>query len=142
MNPQNKKEDTSIYPNNKDWVDYTVDIHDGWADDVALVYPDGGWKPEEGELTTLDLETDGTSFGKSPEGYADAENSPTAAEIIQQSQTAVKPKTHYFRTFLIIWLGLLAIAIAFALGYFYDFLDSYEIAYQTSLPYHMMDNIM
>lgn len=143
MNRQNKKKDTSIYPKDKDWVNYTVDIHDGWADDVALVYPEGGWKPDEGELTTLDLESDDEGKLTTLDlESTDEEDTKTAAEIIQKSQTAVKPKTHYFRTFLILWLGLLAIAIAFALGYFYDFLDSYEIAYQASLPYHMMDSIM
>lgn len=147
MNRQNKKGDATIYPKDKDWVNYTVDIHDGWADDVALVYPEGGWKPDEGELTTLNLETPDASFehsaGKSPSNDpSTVEDTRTAAEIVLQSQTAGKPKTHYFRTFLILWLGLLSIAISFALGYFYDFLDSYETAYQASLPYHTMDGIM
>lgn len=139
MNQQNNNEDTSLYPENKDWVNYTVDIHDGWADDVTLVYPEGGWKPDDGELTNLNLDAGGTASEHSTNNTADTK---TAEEIVQQSQTAVKPQTHYFRTFLILWLGILAIAIAFALGYFYDFLDSYETAYQASLPYHTMDNIM
>ncbi len=139
MNQQNKNKDASLYPEDEDWVNYTVDIHDGWADDVALVYPEGGWKPDEGELTNLNLDADETASEHSDRQTADAR---TAAEIVQQSQTAVKPQTHYFRIFLILWLGILAIAIAFALGYFYDFLDSYETAYQSSLPYHTMDSIM
>lgn len=153
---KNNKGNPSTYPKDSDWVNYTVDIHDGWADDVALVYPEGGWKPDDGELTNLKLETpdehsagdlpsnDSSGKTRSPytENPSDKADTRTAAEIIQQSQTAVKQKTHYFRTFLIIWLGLLSIAIAFALGYFYDFLDSYEIAYQTSLPYHTMDSVM
>lgn len=159
MNRQNPKNDTTSYPQDKDWVDYTVDIHDGWADDVALVYPEGGWKPDDDELTTLDLGDQDAAAGKKPasdtkgqqtgannnaEGTSpsDTQDSLTAAEIVQQSQGLVKPKTHYFRTFLIIWLGLLSIAIAFALGYFYDFLDAYETAYQSSRPFHMMDGIM
>lgn len=151
-----KKRKPSTYPKDSDWVNYSVDIHDGWADDVALVYPEGGWKPDDGELTNLTLEApEKPSTGNPPlkdssdipeslhaDASPDIADTRTAAEIVQQSQAAAKKKTHYFRTFLIIWLGLLAIAIAFALGYFYDFLDSYEIAYQASLPYHMMDNVM
>lgn len=149
MNRQNQENqnNTSANSNSDDWVNYTIDIHDGWADDVALVYPEGGWKPEEGELTTLNLNDSGKAseqfIEESPsQGFSDAKKTGTAAEMIQQSQNLAKPKTHYFRTFLIIWLGLLSIVIAFALGYFYDFLDSYEKAYQASLPYHMMDGVM
>lgn len=145
---QEKQNNTSKYPEGNDWVNYTVDIHDGWADDVALVYPEGGWKPEEGELTTMNLdasETVSEECSAKPylsEHSSDTENIETATEIIQRSQNSAKPKTHYFRTFLILWLGFLSIAIAFALDYFYDFLDSYETAYQASLPYHTMDSIM
>lgn len=157
MNQKKKKKGIhSTYPKDGDWVNYTVDIHDGWADDVALVYPEGGWKPDDGELTNLTLESpDEHSAGNSPlkdssglpgsphtENPSDLADTRTAAEIVRQSQTAGKKKTHYFRTFLIIWLGLLSIAIAFALGYFYDFLDAYETAYQSSLPYHTMDSVM
>lgn len=147
MNPKNQKGKPSINSKDGDWVNYTVDIHDGWADDVALVYPEGGWKPDEGELTNLNLETPDADSGHSGKISAskkssDGEDTRTAAEIIRQSQTSVRRKTHYFRTFLILWLGLLSIVIAFALGYFYDFLDAYENAYQSSRPYHTMDSVM
>lgn len=133
MDNDTQKNDVTIYPADEDWVNYSVDIHDGWADDVALIYPESSWKPDDGELTTLPLELE-EYIRESVDTSAEKEESPTS--------TNEKPKTHYFRTFLIIWLGTIAIVIAYALGYFYDFLDSYEQAYQASRPYHTMDDVM
>lgn len=131
------------YPKDKDWVDITVDIHDGWADDVALVYPEGSWRPDEGELTTITVD-DGKASDDNILTADSASETDSADSLADEKDFSAKePKTkHYFRMFLIIWLGTLSIVIALALGYFYDFLDSYEQVYQTSRPYHMMDEIM
>ena len=133
MSDSTEKKDITVYPDDTNWVNYSVDIYDGWADDVALVYPENGWKPDDGELTTLPMDVNVIELS---DNETESENEEAPEEVIK------KPKTHYFRTFLIIWLGTLAIVIAYALGYFYDFLDSYEQAYQASRPFHTMDEVM
>lgn len=51
-------------------------------------------------------------------------------------------KTSPYRICLICWLGALSIAIAIGLGYYFDFLVDYENVYQSSRPFHKMDEIM
>lgn len=35
-----------------------VNINDGWADDVDLVYPEDSWKPGDAELVMVSLDDD------------------------------------------------------------------------------------
>ena len=53
---KHRKKSATSYPKDEDWVNFSVDIHDGWADDVSLVYPEGSWRPDDGELTTLSID--------------------------------------------------------------------------------------
>ena len=143
---KHRKKSATSYPKDEDWVNFSVDIHDGWADDVSLVYPEGSWRPDDGELTTLSISDhpqEDTTPGKKdcPAEDISKTNSAQSSGTDASKQTSGK-KTHYFRTFMILWLGTLSIVIAMALGYFYDFLDSYERTYQASRPYHMMDDIL
>lgn len=128
-------------PEDLDWVDITVDINDGWADDVSLVYPEGSWKPDDGELTKLDMPetkrkySHSTKQKKVKKTYREIPADPTLQE---RKKTKVNP----FRLFMIIWLGTLSILIAIGLHYFYNFAENYEKVYQESRPYHRMDDVI
>ena len=50
------KNDKTIYPEDKDWVNYTTNLNDGWADDVPLMYDEDQWSPDNKELTVVDLD--------------------------------------------------------------------------------------
>lgn len=50
------KNDKTIYPEDKDWVNYTTNLNDGWADDVPLMYDEDKWSPDNRELTVVDLD--------------------------------------------------------------------------------------
>ena len=138
---QNRDNRTPTTSEDLDWVDITVDINDGWADDVSLVYPEDSWKPDNEELTKLDMpelkkkKSKNTKKKKSPAAYKEVPADPTL-------QKREKKKTHPFRIFMIIWLGTLSIAIAIGLHYFYNFVENYEKVYQESRPYHRMDDIL
>ncbi len=125
---------------------------DSWADDVSLLYPEKGWKPDEGELTMLEIE------GVNSPPKQKVRTTPSEKEKTTDSKDAVKEsnapspgadripflkrKAKPFSVFLLAWLGTLSITIAVALGYFYNFLEAYENAYQASRPYHDMEEIV
>lgn len=132
--------DTKIYPLDDDWADFTVNLNDGWADDVSLVYPEGRWRPE-GELTSVSTNTEEEPASGEQEQTTSSSSSNLASPK-KVTKSKGKKKRNTFRTFMIVWLGSLAIIIAIALGYFYQFLERYEAAYQISRPYHDMDDIM
>jgi len=123
-----------------------VNIDDGWADDVPLVYPEGSWKPDDTELTIIDIGTENASEASSPEEQTatdSAESVHDISKIIEEDST-VKPKGKIkpFRLFMVIWLGTLSIVMGVLLAKFYNFLDRYEQAYQASRPYHNMDALI
>lgn len=138
---QQRDKRTTTTPDDLDWVDITVDINDGWADDVSLVYPEDSWKPDDGELTKLDMpetnkkRSQSAKKNKSSGAYREVPADPTLLE-------KEKKKTHPFRLFMILWLGTLSIAIAIGLHYFYNFAENYEKVYQESRPYHRMEDIL
>ena len=128
---QERDKRTTTTPDDLDWVDITVDINDGWADDVSLVYPEDSWKPDDGELTKLEMpeankkHSKGAKKNKSTKIYREIPADPTL-------QKREKKKNNPFRIFMIIWLGALSIAIAIGLHYFYNFAENYERVYQES----------
>lgn len=120
--------DVTIYPENKDWVNYTVNRHDGWADDVSLVYKDENWKPDEEELTLVTL---------------DNENEDQDEPETDSSVTRLKKKTlSRFSVFLILWSILLISVIIISLISYHDRLTRFEEAYYNSLPDAYMNQYM
>ena len=122
-----------------DWVNITVDINDGWADDVPLIYPENGWKPDDNELTKVEIEPDIKPAGKKRRRKVVERDINTIIHEDTMKTPRRRPKP--FTMFMIIWLGVLSVTIAVALGIFYNFLEKYEAAYQASRSYHAMDNI-
>lgn len=143
---------------NRDWVDITVDINDGWADDVSLIYPEGSWKPDDGELTKVDIpvkskkkkrtekKANNINHSKANKTDKTKKKKQVAVEVVSDptliKKEKKKLKIKLFRVFLIIWLGLLSISIGIGLNYFYNFAEDYERVYQESRPYHLMDEVM
>ena len=176
---KNNNKDSNIYPEDKDWVNYTCNINDGWADDVPIQYNEKTWKPSEDELTIIDID-DTRNMALLSDDVIDEYNRThntmaTDADIVRASRPSRKKqandneyredtvseekytedeyedtpskkkffgRVHFFRLFIIVWCGVLAICAAIFLGFFYNFLDNYQKAYEESLPYHTMDNIM
>ncbi len=115
-----------------------IDLDDGWADDVPLVYPENSWKPDDNELTIVEIEPKNSKKKKKKK-----KQNENLEELIERETTLERKRTiKPFRMFMICWLGLLSIVIAVALGLFYDFLEDYENSYQASRPYHSMDELM
>lgn len=114
-----------------------VNIHDGWADDVPLLYPEGSWKPDDHALIKVDIDAT-----VQDDEITEETTSKDIKEIIKEDSTLNRRKVHPFRLFMIIWLGLLSISIAVGLGFFYEFLDEYQQTYEASRPFHEMDSLM
>ena len=125
---------------------------DSWADDVSLIYPENGWKPDDGELTMLEIEGVNTPPKKTAAKETASKDAPGEKITTKETASVDVPKTatdtetaskrNPFRMFMILWLGCLSITIAVLLGYFYEFLCRYEDAYQASRPYHDMDYVL
>lgn len=115
-----------------------VNINDGWADDVTLVYPEGSWKPDDSELIMVDIDED----ERQAKREAEIREAEELQRIIQEDSSLGKKKIQPFRLFMIVWLGLLSICIAIGLHLFYNFLEKYEAAYQASRPVHDMDRLL
>lgn len=141
-------------------VNTKVNINDGWADDVHLLYPEESWKPEDYDLTKVDIEPDeppskakdkkatkkndnSQILSKEEQLKADEEKKQEELkQIIKEDSTHNKRRIHPFRLFMILWIGTLIIAIAIGLNYFYKYLEDYEAEYQASRPFHTMDDLM
>lgn len=140
-------------------VNTKVDINDGWADDVHLLYPEESWKPDDYNLTKVDIEpddpvvkkSDKKSGKKNEEAFLTKEERQKASDerkkeelkrIIKEDSTSNKKIVHPFRLFMLLWIGTLIIAIAIGLNYFYKYLEDYEADYQASRPFHTMDDLM
>lgn len=113
----------TIYPEDKDWANYTVNLHDGWADDVSLIYPKNSWKPDDDELTHFSL--DKTSPLKDLE---------LEEEVSAEENRKSRKKINNFSIFMIIWIMLLVLFLSILLLSFQDYLSRYEEAYQASKP--------
>lgn len=141
-----KKKDTTTENSTSLISDITVDLNDGWADDVALVYPEGGWRPDEEELTQIPMDTPSKKRKKGRKRKtkeANASHPVATKEVVTDPTLEASPRRlSPFRTFLIVWLGILSIAIAAGLGLFYKFLEDYEATYQASRPYHQMEQVL
>lgn len=132
--------DKTVFPSEDNWADFTVNLNDGWADDVSLIYPEGSWRPDDEELTIINMEENESENSEiSSENITDVQAEKAAAS---DKKGILHRKSNPFRTFLILWLGTLSIVIAVALGYFYDFLVRYEAAYQASRPALTMDTVL
>lgn len=155
----NKKiSDKYEYNYEKNWADFTVDIHDGWADDVSLVYPENSWRPDDEELTAVALSDEAsdesmlaTDASHEDNATNDANNDstkkvlPTIKGTVDAQLEMVNSKTRRksrFKRFLIIWVILLTITMAIFLVGFNEYLVRYEAAYQQSRPYHVMDDLL
>lgn len=135
------------YPIDDNWVDYKADINDGWADDVPLTYDDNGWKPDAGELTAVDIDSVSDDTGDFDDSVDSEDNindniSHDDEGSVKKSNKKFFGKVHYFRLFMILWLGLLSITISILLGHFYDFLEKYEDEYENTRPSLKMDEII
>jgi len=115
-----------------------VNINDGWADDVDLVYPEDSWKPGDAELVMVSLDDD-EAISENEARIKEAEE---LQKLIKEDSTAKVRRIHPFRLFMIVWIGLLSVSVAIGLNYFYHFLKEYEATYQASRPYHDMDKLM
>lgn len=140
-------------------VNTKVDINDGWADDVHLLYPEESWKPDDYDLTKVDIDPDekplkdkkkASKQGDDMSHLSKEEKQKALEEkekeelkkIIKEDSTHKRGIVHPFRLFMILWIGSLIIAIAIGLGYFYKYLEDYEAEYQASRPFHTMDDLM
>lgn len=118
--------DTAIYPEDKDWANYTVDLNDGWADDVSLMYPDESWKPDDDELTIVSIE----------------ESEDNDNELLNDENDKKHKRLSKFAIFLMLWSLLLISVTAILLFSFYDRLERYETAYTASLPDSYVQNFI
>lgn len=139
----------------KNWADYTVNIHDGWADDVSLVYPEGSWRPDDEELTAISIADEEEEILEDADSGSDSlecDDSGETKKTVPQIKGTVdeqlekvkmsKKKISGFLVFMICWVVVLSIAIGIFLMMFHDYLVKYEAAYQQSRPYHVMDDLM
>ena len=137
---------------NKDWVDIKVDINDGWADDVTLIYPENGWSPDKEELTRLDIDTSSsvpvkeneTAFATDNEKAPDTDTrEEKIKKLIHSDNTIIKSKKkNGFTIFMIIWSAVLVISLCVFLKCFYSFLGKYQAAYEASRPALFMDELV
>lgn len=127
-NEKPSKVDKAIYPEDKDWANYTVNLHDGWADDVSLVYPDESWKPDEEELTQVNIDVDEINaiLAKSEQNNNEDSSSTT--------KKRKKKLISKFTIFLIVWAISISVIAGILLFSYYDYLTRYEAAYEASRP--------
>lgn len=139
---KHQEEVTPVVEKDDDWLSTKVDLNDGWADDVPLIYPEGGWKPDDAELIQVEIEQPLSEKEKKKKRKAAAKQQKLDEMIENDNVVKKESKINGYRLFLIIWLGLLSIAIALGLDFFYNFLEHYEEVYQSSRPFHKMDEII
>lgn len=118
-------------PKNDDWLSITVDINDGWADDVELNYPDSNQNSSP-DCSNQEMNDDAFSTGPKSEEEIKQEK----IELLKtKDRTMIKEKKiHGFKLFLIIWLSIITAIILISLASFYSYLVEYQMAYDNSRP--------
>ena len=95
--------DQTVFTSEDNWADFTVNLNDGWADDVSLIYPEGSWRPDDEELTIINMEENESENSEiSSENITDVQAEKAAAS---DKKGILHRKSNPFRTFLILWLG-------------------------------------
>ena len=141
----------STLPPDDDWLSITVDINDGWADDVPLIYPEGSWRPDEHELTTIDIKNSNLAPLTTATSSPNSDSARTLEKIKQEKLEQLKHqdstikkerKLKGFWLFLVIWISLIAVTLIISLTSFYSYLVECQNAYDASRPSLNMDEIM
>lgn len=119
--------DKTIYPEDNDWANYTTNLHDGWADDVNLVYKDDSWKPDDDELTFVDIE----------------DNEESDEDVVESSNVS-RARKHIsrFGIFLIFWSIVLIATATILLTSYYDRLARYQLAFENSKPERALNELL
>lgn len=131
MSKESESNDKAIYPQNKDWANYTVNLHDGWADDVSLAYPDDRWTPDTEQLTLINLED---SISES-----DDEFSELYEDFSDEHAKRKKSIISTFSLFMIAWIFLLVALSSVLLYSYYDFLVRFQKSFDESKPDIVME---
>lgn len=114
---------------------------DSWKNEP--VQSDSEWAKDVPFLTLEDKIDEKTKFSR--DAFRPLSSTETDSEVKNNEPKKPKKKVKGRKSFIIfltVWLAVLSLAIGGFLFYFYRFLEDYEIVYQESLPYHVMDSFM